>query len=238
MASLLMHAFLHVCIWLWIVSPSVSDTCDSLGGFSGVPGIPGTHGAHGKDGPKGEKGDPGVDTQPIRGQKGEQGVPGYPGRSGLKGNEGMPGPPGPQGPKGQKGTIVETPKDRRSFFSYKKTSSKTYSQLNRDVEFEASFSPEGDDDTLSGGLFTAKLAGIYYFVFHVSAAHIACLSIRKQAEAVVSLCDYSQGVLVTSGSVLLQLERGDRVSVQPTKVSQIISKDADSTFTGFLVFPL
>ncbi|XP_026860825.2 complement C1q subcomponent subunit B [Electrophorus electricus] len=233
MVSLLVHALLPVCIWLWIVTPSVSDTCGS-----GVPGIPGAHGAHGKDGPKGEKGDPGVHTQLIRGQKGEQGVPGYPGRPGLRGSEGMPGPPGPKGPKGQKGAIGEVPKDRRSFFSYKKTSPKVSYHTNKIIEFDGSLSSEDEGDRLPGGYFTARLAGIYYFVFHVSAAQTACLGIRRQEETVVSFCDHSQGVLVTSGSVLLQLQQGDRVSVHPTKLSQIISRDAESIFTGFLIFPL
>ncbi|KAF4077455.1 hypothetical protein AMELA_G00208380 [Ameiurus melas] len=124
MVSLSVYALLPVSVLLWLVSPSISDKCDSSFGFSGVPGIPGTPGTNGNNGPKGAKGDPGEDTQPVRGAKGELGAPGRP------------------------------------------------------------------------------------------------------------------GVLLTSGSVVLDLKQLDTVGVYIcTKSSQIISKDADNTFTGFLLFP-
>ncbi|KAF5906959.1 complement C1q subcomponent subunit B-like, partial [Clarias magur] len=44
-------------VLLWVVTPSVADTCKSYTGYPGVPGIPGTPGTNGKNGPRGEKGD-------------------------------------------------------------------------------------------------------------------------------------------------------------------------------------
>ncbi|XP_066502430.1 complement C1q subcomponent subunit B [Hoplias malabaricus] len=237
MVSFSTDALLSVSVLLWAVSPAVPETCTGYRGFPGVPGIPGAHGANGKDGAKGEKGDPGEDTHPVQGPKGDQGIPGYPGRPGLKGDEGMPGPPGPRGPKGPKGSIAEVPIDKRSFFSYKKTSARSTFTPNKVIDFDGSFSPGKDGDTLSGGYFTAKVPGIYFFVYHISATQTACLNIKKGDVILVNLCDMAQGVLVTSGSVVVNLNQGETVSLQTSRMSQIISKDADSTLTGFLLFP-
>ncbi|XP_062867972.1 complement C1q subcomponent subunit B [Trichomycterus rosablanca] len=233
MVSWLTCVLLPVSILLSMLTPSVSNSCSS-----GVPGLPGAHGANGKDGSKGEKGDPGEATQPLKGAKGEMGILGRPGRPGPMGGEGELGPPGPRGPKGLKGAFPEIPKERRSVFSYKRSpSERTNIFQNRIVEFDSSFSPEMDD-SLTRGLFKARLAGLYYFVYHVSAAQTACLCIKKKGETVLNLCDLSHGVLVTSGSVVLELKELDTVGVYVCyKDSKIISRDTDSVFTGFLLFP-
>ncbi|KAB5548927.1 hypothetical protein PHYPO_G00061320 [Pangasianodon hypophthalmus] len=239
MVSLSVFVFLPVSVLLWVVTPSVSDKCDSYTGYPGVPGIPGTPGTNGHNGPKGEKGDPGEDTQPLKGAKGEPGVSGRPGRPGLKGDEGEPGAPGLKGPKGPKGAFQTISDVSPSFFSNKRRStSRTGISQNKIVEFEDSVSPEKAGDNLSEGVFTAKQSGIYYFVYHVSALQTACLCIKKEETIVFNVCDFSQGVLLTSGSVVLDLRPGDTVGLSVcTKSSQIMSKDADSTFAGFLLFP-
>ncbi|XP_072517847.1 complement C1q subcomponent subunit B [Salminus brasiliensis] len=238
MVSLLVHALLPVCILLWAVTPTISDTCTGQRGYPGVPGIPAAHGANGRDGPKGQKGEPGEDTHPVQGLKGDQGIPGYPGRPGLRGDEGMSGPPGPKGPKGQKGAVAEVPREMRSFFSYKRSpSSRSTVVVNRIIEFDSPVSSFDEGDVLSNGYFTAKLPGIYFFVYHISATQIACVTIKKGQQILVNLCDMSQGVLVSSGSVVVDLKKGEHVSMYTSRTSQIISKDADSTFTGFLLFP-
>ncbi|XP_007250114.3 complement C1q subcomponent subunit B [Astyanax mexicanus] len=237
MVSYLVHAVLPISILLWGVTTVFSDTCSENRGYPGVPGIPGDHGANGKDGLKGQKGDNGNKAEPVKGAKGDRGMPGNPGRAGIKGNMGMEGPPGPQGPKGQKGAIAGVPKNMRSFFSYKR--SPQYRQnviIRKPIEFDVLTSPNQDGDPLTNGEFTATLRGTYFFVYHISAASTACLNIKKNAEILVNLCDITQGVLVTSGSVVVKLEKGDKVSVQAFQNSNIISKDADSTFTGFLLF--
>lgn len=176
----------------------------------------------------------------MNGAKGEQGVPGRPGRPGLKGDEGEPGGPGQKGPKGPKGAFQTIKDVTPLFFSYKKRHSSKATQVyaNKIVDFEDPVSPQMAGNKLKDGVFTADQAGIYYFVYHVSAQQNVCLSIRKTRSEVYRGCDFSQGVLLSSGSVVLKLNKGDTVDVQAYgKSSNIVGKDADSTFIGFLLFP-
>lgn len=239
MVSMSVYALLPLSVLLWVVTSSASD-CNGQTGFPGVPGIPGSPGANGNNGPKGEKGDSGEDTKPVKGAKGEMGLFGRPGRPGLKGDAGEPGPAGPNGPKGQKGPFQVNSNNNPVFFSNKKKSTpRTAVQPNKKVEFEEPVSPEKPGVLLRDGEFRAARAGFYYFVYHVTALQAACICIKKQDTVVLKLCDFSQGVLLTSGSTVLELRPGDTVGVYGcTRVSQIISIDADSTFTGFLLFPL
>lgn len=181
----------------------------------------------------------GEDTQPVKGAKGELGAPGRPGRSGLKGDKGEPGVPGPKGPKGPKGPFHLISDVQPSFFANKRNShSRTGVVPNKIIEFDDVVSPEKAGEKLIDGVFTAEQPGVYFFVYHVSALQTACLCIKKQETVVLNMCDFSQGVLLTSGSVTLDLKRTDTVGLYVcSKLSQIISKDADSTFTGFLLFP-
>lgn len=181
----------------------------------------------------------GEDTQPVKGAKGDLGGPGRPGRSGIKGDKGEPGAPGPKGPKGPKGPFQLTSNIKTSFFASKRSpSSRPTVPPNKIIEFEDATSPEKAGEKLSDGIFTAEQPGVYFFVYHVSAQQSACLCIKKQETVVLNLCDFSQGVLLTSGSVVLNLRQRDTVSLYScTRLSYIISRDADSTFTGFLLFP-
>lgn len=180
----------------------------------------------------------GENTQPVKGAKGEWGVPGRPGRPGLKGFEGEPGAPGPTGPKGPKGAFQTTAGVKPIFFANKRKTTKISVPTNKAIDFEDSVSPEKAGDELSRGIFTAEQNGWYYFVYHVSAQYSACLCIKKQGIAVFTICDNSDGVLLTSGSVVLELTKGNEVGVYVcSRSSSIIITNADSTFTGFLLFP-
>lgn len=174
----------------------------------------------------------------MKGLKGEHGVPGRPGRPGLKGDEGEPGGEGLKGPKGTKGAFQAINDVTPLFFSNKKRLNIRTSHTNKIVDFEEPMSPQVAGDKMNGGVFTANQAGIYYFVYHVSAQQTACLCIKKDKLEVYEVCDFSQGVLLSSGSVVLELKQKDTVGVYACgKSSNIISKDTDSTFTGFLLFP-
>ncbi|TSQ12717.1 Complement C1q subcomponent subunit B [Bagarius yarrelli] len=238
MVSTSVYALLPVSVLLWVVTSSASE-CDGKTGFPGVPGIPGSPGANGNNGPKGEKGDSGEDTKPVKGSKGEMGIFGRPGRPGLRGDAGEPGLPGPKGPKGQKGAFQMISNVNPVFFSNKKRStSQTAVTPNKRVEFEEPMCPEKPGVGLKNGEFTATRAGFYYFVYHVTALQTACLCIKKKENVVLKLCDFSQGVLLTSGSTVLELKPGDTVGMYVClRSSQIISTNADSTFTGFLLLP-
>lgn len=55
----------------------------------------------------------------------------------------------------------------------------------------------------------------------------------------MTLCDTSEGFLITSGSVVMELERGDTVSLVPIQYNTIVTTQASATniFSGFLIFP-
>ncbi|XP_026162822.1 complement C1q subcomponent subunit B [Mastacembelus armatus] len=212
------------------------------GGTPGIPGIPGTHGDYGKDGPKGEKGDPGESAQPVRGQKGLPGLRGPPGRPGLKGDVGESGPPGDQGQPGQKGTSFNPANQQKPFFSYLLMIPYP-PEINTDINFDRhileNLAPQIRGESLSNGTFTCDIKGVYFFSYHMSAKSRVCLRLMKSNEPHMTLCDMSEGFLVTSGSAILELEVGDMVSLQLIKFNNIVTSQGitSHTFTGFLLFP-
>ncbi|XP_076131186.1 complement C1q subcomponent subunit B [Alosa pseudoharengus] len=239
-------AAVTVSILLCLVALSTADTCSGSRGYPGVPGIPGTHGSPGKDGLKGEKGDPGESGHWLKGSKGDMGPPGPPGRPGVQGDPGIPGLPGPEGPKGERGSPTSS---SVPFFS-RKNPPMSRSPGKVPVRFESTYvvsdeplTPEQTGVALDEGVFTCRRKGLYYFTYHVTSMTLICLNIMRKEkgqeewEAILELCDSSQGYLVTSGSVLLELNKDDEVSLQPPDTYKIDGKSsAESTFSGFLVF--
>nr|XP_046240901.1 complement C1q subcomponent subunit B-like [Scatophagus argus] len=220
------------------VGPVLTQSC----GSPGIPGIPGTHGRNGADGPKGEKGDPGEAGQPVRGQKGMPGLVGPPGRPGMKGDVGLPGLPGNPGLPGEKGRPFNPSTQRRSFFSYKRVMSHL-PDMDTAINFNRQILPELDQqyrgETLTNGTFTCAVKGVYFFSYHISAKSRACLKLVKGSDSHMTMCDSSDGFLVTSGSAVLQLEAGDTVSLQATRYNSMVASQSSTshTFTGFLIFP-
>ncbi|KAM8756462.1 complement C1q subcomponent subunit B [Acanthopagrus schlegelii] len=220
------------------VGPVVSQSC----GAPGIPGIPGTHGLNGMDGPKGEKGDPGEDGQPVRGQKGEPGPMGPPGRPGMKGDMGLAGRPGERGRPGEKGRAFSPSNQQRSFFSYKRMISQV-PEVDTAMVFNSPILPDLDQqfqgESLTNGTFTCVVKGIYFFSYHVSARSRVCLRLMKGSDGHMTMCDTSEGFLVTSGSAVLNLEVGDTVSVEATRYNSIVTSQSSTShiFTGFLIFP-
>lgn len=54
----------------------------------------------------------------------------------------------------------------------------------------------------------------------------------------MSVCDSSEGFLITSGSAVLELEPGDTVSLVPFQFNTIVtSQSTTNVFSGFLIFP-
>lgn len=220
------------------VCPAFTQSC----GTPGIPGIPGTHGPNGVDGLKGEKGDPGEAGQPVRGKKGEPGLRGPPGRPGLKGDVGLPGPPGNPGRPGEKGQPFNPSNAQKSYFSYKRVL--LYApEVDTDIEFNRPIQPDLDrqfqGELLTNGSFTSVIKGIYFFSYHVSVRSKVCLKLVKGSDSLITLCDSSEGFLVTSGSAVIELEVGDTVSLQATVAGHALTSQASTshTFTGFLIFP-
>lgn len=66
-----------------------------------------------------------------------------------------------------------------------------------------------------------------------------CLKLMKNQQSPMTMCDSSEGFLITSGSALLELEPGDAVSLVPVVYNSIVTSQssASNIFTGFLLFP-
>ncbi|KGL97124.1 Complement C1q subcomponent subunit A, partial [Charadrius vociferus] len=215
--------------------------CWAPAGKDGFPGIPGLDG---RPGQKGDMGEPGKSAQRtgIRGLKGDAGEPGPPGIPGNQGYHGPPGPPGlpgqpgPMGVKGKAGNILEQP---RPAFS---ASRKSPPSMGRTVVFDNIITNQESSYSPQTGEFICRIPGLYYFAYQVVSSGDLCLSITKNRERVVSFCDYNSRDLlqVNSGSSVLSLVVGDRVSVStdPARGSVIYSgSEADSVFSGFMLFP-
>ncbi|XP_076028106.1 complement C1q subcomponent subunit B [Genypterus blacodes] len=209
-------------------------------GSPGIPGVPGTNGADGKDALKGDLGEPGETARAPMGQKGHQGMRGPQGRAGQKGDKGLAGANGPTGQQGVRGQPLNLV---QSFFSYKReglTSQQVDTPLifNRDILHSDA---EIQGDMLKNGSFISEVKGIYYFSYHVSARAKVCLKLMKDEDSQVTLCDSSDSFLVTTGSAVMELDVGNKVSLQLKRtlnhplVTQI---GASHTFTGFLLFPM
>lgn len=61
----------------------------------------------------------------------------------------------------------------------------------------------------------------------------------KGQQSHMTVCDTSEGFLITSGSAVLELEPRDTVSVVPVLYNTIVTTQSSATniFTGFLIFP-
>ncbi|NXU22681.1 C1QA protein, partial [Thalassarche chlororhynchos] len=215
--------------------------CRAPDGKDGFPGIPGLDG---RPGQKGDVGDPGksaqmMGIQGLKGDAGEPGPPGIPGNQGYygpPGPPGLPGQPGLKGDKGKAGNILEQP---RPAFS---ASRRSPPSMGRTVVFDNIITNQESSYSPLTGEFTCRVPGLYYFAFQVVSSGDLCLSITKNRENVVSFCDHnSRNILqVNSGSSVLSLAMGDRVSVSTNAArgSMIYSgSEADSVFSGFMLFP-
>lgn len=172
------------------------------------------------------------------------GPPGPPGRPGMQGEMGMPGMPGPRGVKGEKGSPTSS---TVPFFS-RKNPPGPRSTAKKPVQFQTTYVPLTPEQTgvaLEEGVFTCRKTGVYYFTYHVTSHMTICLNIVKSEKGqeeeegtiILDLCDSSPGYLVTSGSVVVELNVDDKVFLQPTDNFKIEGKSsAESTFTGFLIF--
>lgn len=176
----------------------------------------------------------------LRGLKGDVGPAGPPGRPGIQGDPGIQGLPGREGPKGEKGSPTT---GTVSFFSRKNPPRSTALQPVRFENTYVPLPPEQTGEELDDGVFTCKKTGVYFFTYHVTSQQYICLNIVKkergqeEGESVLNLCDSSTGYLVTSGSVVLELNEGDEVFLQPTANNKVAGKtSAESTFTGFQIF--
>ncbi|XP_047461430.1 complement C1q tumor necrosis factor-related protein 6-like [Mugil cephalus] len=92
----------------------------------------------------------------------------------------------------------------------------------------------------STGVFTAPVAGVYYFSFfyHAGGEHPVNLRLYKNNELIVDTSDHQSkedGADNGGNAVSLQLTQGDRVYIRMAANTHVWGGDLPTTFTGYLV---
>ncbi|XP_055792881.1 complement C1q subcomponent subunit A [Salvelinus fontinalis] len=214
----------------------------------GTPGGKGTPGRDGRQGAKGDKGEPAVLDAVLpgvlKGMKGSRGVPGDMGPKGLSGDLGPEGPSGPPGAPGPAGRGGDQSHQHRAAFSVSRTDI-SYPPYRRTLTYNSAIT-DSSLISLTSGIFTCSIPGVYYFVFHSVAKVGMCLYLNSDAlgERKLGFCDYNSRATtqVLSGGVVLDLSRGNKVWLEPFKDEQPENvkedkKDKKIVFNGFLLFP-
>ncbi|XP_030078033.1 uncharacterized protein LOC115482426 [Microcaecilia unicolor] len=215
-----------------------SDTF-GIPGLPGVPGMPGRDGRDGLKGPKGERGAPATPgTSGAKGEKGERGVPGPRGKNGPMGPPGLAGQKGTPGPKGEPGEPGSHKHRYQSAFTVTRLTAE-YPAKNSPVIFTREISNINNHYDKTTGKFTCHISGLYYFVYHTSLTYNLCVILYVDGEKKATFCDHrSNEQQVSSGGVLLRLVEGQQVWLAVNEFNGMVGKEnADSVFSGFLLFP-
>ncbi|MEE6482520.1 hypothetical protein FKM82_013262 [Ascaphus truei] len=229
-------------ILLALVSLVGCETCPCTSATPGLPGIPGTPGKDGRDGYKGVQGEPGIPaalrSHVLKGEKGVIGVPGPTGKNGPKGPHGPEGEKGELGLKGEHGTPGDHKRQYQSAFTVARMTAE-YPAKNSPIIFTREITNDHKDYNVATGRFTCRIAGLYYFTYHVSQAYNLCVSLLVNNEIKANFCDHmSNKIQVTSGGVLVQLTKDQQVWLAVNDYNGLIGiENNDSVFSGFLIFP-
>ncbi|XP_010753015.3 complement C1q subcomponent subunit A [Larimichthys crocea] len=250
-----MGGFYGLAILLGVALLLRTGRCDvNCGG--GRPGQPGIPGRNGWPGPKGEKGEPAqLPSGPVdpnillrlkgeMGNRGEQGVMGPKGFRGDLGPAGGAGRPGRPGPDGRNiGHGDSSPQQARSAFSVMRTDS-SYPSLEQVVTYQHTVVNTPQDFNAATGVFTCRIAGVYYFTFHSMAKVSVCLRLASDPPFTkLGFCDYNRNFdQVLSGGAVLELTAGQRVWLESFRDQQRPEETRDTNqkqiiFSGFLLFP-
>ncbi|XP_060897814.1 complement C1q subcomponent subunit C-like [Labrus mixtus] len=233
-----------------------SIQCDvSCGGTNGQPGVNGDPGRDGLPGVKGEKGEPAlmaagpVDADVLlrlrgevgsRGSQGDMGPKGYSGNLGAAGYPGTAGRPGPNGRSVGQGQ--HSHQQTQSAFSVMRTET-SYPAYNQIVTYQMTVVNNPGHFNPAMGVFTCRIAGVYYFNFHSAAKVSICLNIASDALTnKLGFCDYNKNYdQVLSGGVVLELTVGQKVWLESFRDQQTATDSQDNRekqiiFNGFLLF--
>ncbi|XP_039768061.1 complement C1q subcomponent subunit A [Ornithorhynchus anatinus] len=240
--------------WAWLAAGLVAlllesalpqEVCRAPNGQSGIVGAPGLNGRPGQKGDQGEPGFAGIRTgiQGPKGDQGENGLPGKPGNHGYRGPDGPPGPPGNPGRKGIKGEQGTVRQHSRPAFSAARM--KPLLSSGNVVIFNRIITNEESRYNSRTGRFTCNVPGFYYFTFQVVSNGDLCLFIMSlkagRSKSTLGFCDSNGRRIhqVNSGSLVLELGLNDQVWLEtdPEKNKIYTGDEADSVFSGFLLFP-
>nr|XP_004563638.2 complement C1q tumor necrosis factor-related protein 3-like [Maylandia zebra] len=98
----------------------------------------------------------------------------------------------------------------------------------------------GDAYNKYTGVFTAPIAGVYYFTlfYHAEGSHIQRLFLHKNSEVMVMTNDHvTHSDVADNGgnAVFRQLQQGHKVYVRMGANSHVWASESQTTFSGFLV---
>ncbi|XP_073330700.1 complement C1q tumor necrosis factor-related protein 3-like [Pagrus major] len=136
-------------------------------------------------------------------------------------------------------TLEETGKTKVSFSALLEKGG-AYGPFNKDTTlvYNQVFTNIGDAYNSSTGVFTAPVAGVYYFTlfYHAGGEHASILWLFKNSEMIVRTSDQKAGSdLADSGGngAVLQLQKGDEVYVRMRANSHVWAAENQTTFSGF-----
>ncbi|XP_077987347.1 cerebellin-3-like [Glandiceps talaboti] len=155
----------------------------------------------------------------------------------LQGPPGIPGLPGPKGERGDFGR-----RQRQVAFSAARNEPMGPLGRNAIIPYQHVFVNVGDSFDQTSGVFNCITPGIYSFMLNVqkrSDTYDTYIELIRNGNVVLSIHDNEGDFLDSaSSSILLDLERGDKVWLQLGRGFVLYSSEGRyTTFSGFLVFP-
>ncbi|MBN3321671.1 C1T9A protein, partial [Atractosteus spatula] len=206
-------------------------------GVKGDVGPQGPEGQQGLTGPQGETGFRG----PL-GHTGQPGPKGEEGPAGPKGSVGYPGQKGEKGDAGEKGDTGATPELQKSAFSVGLTEATKLPPAHAPIRFDKIlYNQQGDYDPVTGR-FTCRVAGAYFFTYHITvySRNVKVALVQNGARVLHTADKYQSSEDQAAGGAVLALDAGDRVWLQVVGGEYFnglfADEDDDTTFSGFLLF--